>query len=65
MDDRYISMDSITFPAKLLKPLRITVPEAVGEALELEPGALVEVTIKKIKDAPKPAMMEAGLPGPK
>lgn len=46
-------MESMTFPAKILKPLRITVPEAVGEALELTPGALVEVTVKKIKDANK------------
>lgn len=45
-------MDTMTFPAKVLKPARITIPDAVREALELGPGALVEVTIKKIKDAP-------------
>jgi bifunctional DNA-binding transcriptional regulator/antitoxin component of YhaV-PrlF toxin-antitoxin module len=42
-------MDGMTFPAKILKPLRITIPEAVGEALVLKPGDLVEVNIKKIK----------------
>jgi len=46
-------MDAMTFPAKVLKPLRITIPEAVGSVLGLEPGAVVEVTIRKIKDAPK------------
>jgi bifunctional DNA-binding transcriptional regulator/antitoxin component of YhaV-PrlF toxin-antitoxin module len=47
-------MDTMTFPAKVLKPARITIPEAVNEALELGAGALVEITIRKIKDAPKP-----------
>jgi bifunctional DNA-binding transcriptional regulator/antitoxin component of YhaV-PrlF toxin-antitoxin module len=47
-------MDTMTFPAKVSKPLRISIPEAVGEALELQAGALVEVTVRKIKDAPKP-----------
>ena len=42
-------MESMTFPAKILKPLRITVPEAVGEALGLKPGELVEVSVKRIK----------------
>ena len=46
-------MDSMTFPAKIMKPLRITIPDAVGEGLNLDAGALVEVTIKKIKNAPK------------
>jgi hypothetical protein len=46
-------MDTMTFPAKIMKPIRITVPEAVAEGMELEAGALVEITIKKIKDAPK------------
>lgn len=46
-------MDSMTFPAKVLKPARITIPEAVCEGLEVGAGALVEVTIRKIKDAPE------------
>jgi hypothetical protein len=44
----------MTFPAKVMKPLRIGIPEAVGEAMELQAGALVEVTIKIIKHAHKP-----------
>jgi len=41
-------MDIMTFPAKVLKPARITIPEAVREAMNLEPGSLVEVTLKRI-----------------
>jgi bifunctional DNA-binding transcriptional regulator/antitoxin component of YhaV-PrlF toxin-antitoxin module len=47
-------MDTMTFPAKVSQPLRVSIPAAVGEALELQAGALVEVTVRKIKDAPKP-----------
>jgi hypothetical protein len=46
-------MDTMTFPAKVMKPLRIGIPEAVGEAMELEAGDLVEVTVKIIKSASK------------
>jgi bifunctional DNA-binding transcriptional regulator/antitoxin component of YhaV-PrlF toxin-antitoxin module len=41
-------MDTMTFPAKVLKPARITIPEAVKEAMGIESGSLVEVTLKKI-----------------
>ncbi len=44
-------MDTMTFPAKVMKPLRIGIPEAVGEAMELKAGDLVEVSIKLIKSS--------------
>ncbi len=43
------------FPAKILKPLRITIPDAVGEALDLNPGDLVEVNIKKLPKSTRSA----------
>jgi bifunctional DNA-binding transcriptional regulator/antitoxin component of YhaV-PrlF toxin-antitoxin module len=41
-------MGEMTFPAKIMKPMRITIPEAVKDGLALSSGDLVQVTVKKI-----------------
>jgi len=45
-------MEDATFLAKVMKPARVTIPEAVVDLLELKPGDLVEIKIvKKTKTA--------------
>lgn len=41
-------MEEMSFPAKIMKPMRITIPDAVKEGLGLNPGDLLQVTVKKI-----------------
>lgn len=48
LDREYINMEEMSFPAKIMKPMRITIPDAVKEGLGLSPGDLLQVTIKKI-----------------
>lgn len=43
-------MEGTTFLAKVMKPARVTIPEAVVDLLDIKAGDLVEVTIvKKVK----------------
>ncbi len=48
LDLEYIFMEEMSFPAKIMKPMRITIPDAVKEGLGLNPGDLLQVTVKKI-----------------
>lgn len=59
LETTYI-MESMTFPAKIMKPMRVTIPEAVKDVLGLETGDLVEVTVRKLKksETDKPIVPE-------
>ncbi len=42
-----------SFHARVIQGRRITIPEATADAFGIEKGDLVEVTIRKIKEASK------------